>query len=185
MRVTIYDRNPGPGFSNKFLKFSWFLGCFFQKLFGKVDAYYGATSWDDALTWLAARPGHLMSIQYWGHGSPGRVWLGRKRLLVEDCKVIREKVLPGSVIWFRACSVFRGLAGYDFSADLSNLLGCTVAGHTRIIGPLQGGLHTRKPNTPPSWPETEGEFPTSWWPCWLRRGNNTVTCFATKIPNGW
>lgn len=185
MRVTVYDKSPGPGFSQWFLKTMWFLGCWFQKLFGKVDAYFGAQSLDEALDWLCYRDGQLTSIQYWGHGSPGYVWVSGKAYRANDFMALKPKLLPSSVVWFRACSVFQGTAGHAFSKALADGLGCTVAGHTRIIGPLQSGLHTRKPNSPPSWPVEETEFPKSWWPSYWRWGDNTVTCLATKIPEGW
>jgi len=184
MRVTIYDKNPGEGFSQKFLATSWLVGCWIQKLFGKVDDYYGASSWDDALAWLQ-KQGQLDSIQYWGHGSPGQVYLAGFMLPVGFLGPIKSQVTPLTVVWFRTCSTFQGGPGDRFSGALANQLGCVIAGHTRVIGPLQGGLHTRKPNTLPSWPGTEGEFPASWWPSWARWGNNTVTCLATKIPPGW
>ena len=185
MRVTVYDKNPGKGFSQWFLKLTWFVGCFVQKLFGKVDDYYGAESWEDALSWLKSREGEFTSIQYWGHGSPGHVWLAGSYVTTTALVTLKTKVTPSTVLWFRTCSTFQGQAGHVFSQRLADGLGCVVAGHTRVIGPLQGGLHTRKPNTPPSWPVEEGEFPKSWWPSYLRWGNNTVTCFATKIPEGW
>lgn len=185
MKVTVYDKNPGPGFDQWWLKTFWLIGCWLQKLFGKVDAYYGASSWADALTWLANQKAPLTSIQYWGHGSPGQVWLAQMAMPMGAWTAVAHSVRPDTVIWFRTCSTFQGKAGFDFSKKLSDMMNCTVAGHTRVIGPLQGGLHTRKPRTDPSWPITEAEFPKSWWPSFWRWGNNTVTCLATKIPAGW
>ena len=52
MRVTIYDKNPGPGIDQWFLKMTWMLGCWLQKLFGAVDAYKGVESWEEAQQWL-------------------------------------------------------------------------------------------------------------------------------------
>jgi len=184
MRVTIYDKNPGEGFSQKFLATSWLVGCWIQKLFGKVDDYYGASSWDDALAWLQ-KQGQLDSIQYWGHGSPGQVYLAGFMLPVGFLGPIKSQVTPLTVVWFRTCSTFQGGPGDRFSGALANQLGCVIAGHTRVIGPLQGGLHTRKPNTPASWPLTDGEMPPGLIPVYWRWGNNTVTCLATKIPPGW
>ena len=184
MRVTIYDKNPGVGLSQKFLALSWLVGCWLQKLFGKVDKYYGASSWKDALEWLT-KQGTLTSIQYWGHGSPGCVWLAEQNSPVSQFHVLKPCVTADTLLWFRTCSTFQGAAGHTFSEHLSNDLNCTVAGYTRIIGLFQGGLHTRKPHTLPSWPITDVEFPKSWLPQWLRWGNNTITCFTTKIPDGW
>lgn len=185
MRVTIYDKNPGPGFRQWFLKTSWLVGCLFQKLFGAVDDYYGATSWDDAVIWLRNRPSKLTMIQYWGHGSPGAIWLGGRYGWFGVFGDATNNIDSNTVVWLRTCSTFQGPAGHEYSEKMSDLLGCTVAGHTRIIGPLQGGLHTRKPYSDPSWPVTEGELPKSWIPSFFRWGNNTVTCLATKIPSGW
>jgi hypothetical protein len=186
MRVTVYDKKPGVGLSQWFLSFFWAAGCFIQKLFGKVDAYYGATSWDDAMSWLVGRPGTLTSVQYWGHGSPGIVWLAQMAIPLEKfIFVMKQKVDPSSILWWRTCSSFQGAQGHAFSKRLADSLGCTIAGHTRIIGPVQGGLHTRKPLTEASWPVTEGELPKSWLPGHLRWGPHSIFCLTTKIPSGW
>lgn len=185
MRVTIYDKNPGKGVDQWFLKTSWLLGCFLQKLFGLVDEYYGASSWDDALAWLLQRPGVLTSIQYWGHGSPGTVWLAGKMLPREHLLPLKAKTNAQSLLWWRTCSSFQGSAGYAFSAELANSLECVVAGHTRIIGLFQGGLHTRRPQEPARWDAAEGEPSSSWLPSWALWGPNTIWCFQTKIPDGW
>jgi hypothetical protein len=186
MRVTVYDKNPGPGVQQWFLKLSWLLGCFFQKLFGKVDDYKGVSSLDDLLDWLCYRDERLVSVQFWGHGSPGTIWIGGKPYKAKDFLSLKPRVQADSVVWFRACSVFQGALGHAFSGTLADGLGCTVAGHTRIIGLFQGGLHTRKPSTYPSWPASEAELTgvlaksgLAWW------GGNTVFCLSTKIPSGW
>ena len=186
MRVTVYDKKPGAGFSQWFLSFSWAAGCWLQKLFGKVDAYYGASSWAEALVWLAGRPGTLTSIQYWGHGSPGTTYLAGQTLPINKfITILKPKISPTSVLWWRTCSSFQGAQGHVFSRRLADELGCIVAGHTRNIGPVQGGLHTRKPMTSPSWPVTEGELPKSWLPDHLRWGSNSIFCLTTKILDGW
>lgn len=184
MRIVIYDKNPGSGFGQWFLKTSWVVGCFFQKLFGAVDAYYGAVSWEDALKFVTSLPEPVTSVQYWGHGTPGRVWLCQQSVTAVEWLRLKPKLAPNALLWFRTCSTFAQADGHEFSRQLADGLGCTVAGHTRIIGLTQGGLHTRKPNTPASWSVDEGEFPPNPFP-WLLWGNNTITCFATKIPEGW
>lgn len=186
MRLTIYDKNPGKGLNQWFLMASWAVGCFLQKLFGKVDDYYAAKSWEDAYAWLSNRPGTITSLQYWGHGSPGLVWLaGRPMDLNKFIMAMKSKVTPQTIIWWRTCSTFHGEVGYYFSQRLADGLECTIAGHTRIIGPIQGGLHTRKPHSLPMWPKDEGELPPSKLPSWLQWGPNSVLCFATKVPEGW
>lgn len=187
MRVTVYDKNPGVGISQWGLKTSWLLGCWIQKLFGAVDEYYGAASWDEAMAWLASRPAPIASIQYWGHGSPGVIWLAQMAMNIDKfIETVKSKVVPESVIWWRVCSSFQGTRGHAFSKRLANELNCTIAGHTRLIGPMQGGLHTRKPNTEPSWPVTEAELPDSIWKSLgIDLGNNCILCTTTKVPKGW
>lgn len=184
MRIVIYDKKPGTGLTQWFLMASWAVGSWFQRWFGPVDARYGATSWEDALQWILALPKPVTSIQYWGHGSAGRVWLSQVSVTASQWLQLKPKLAENSLLWFRTCSTFQGKDGHEFSRVLADGLGCTVAGHTRIIGLLQGGLHTRKPGQPASWPLTEGELENSKWP-YLKSGNNTITCFATKIPSGW
>lgn len=188
MRVTIYDTKPGAGLAQSFLKLSWAVGCWLQKLFGQVDAYYGAESWDAAVSWLEAQPGPLTSVQYWGHGSPGAVWLAQKMMPPGALLPIKSKLAPGAVIWFRCCSVFQGKRGFDFAKVFSDGMGCTIAAHTYVIGLWQSGLHTHKPGAHISWPVDEGIKPLKapWWPEFLRPWlPNTVFCLRTRIPEGW
>lgn len=185
MRVAIYDPNPGEGFSQWFLALTWKVGCFLHKFFGLLDDYHAATSWDDAIAWLLRQPHPLTSVQFWGHGSPATLWNGNKAAGHEVFLALKPKLTPASIVWFRVCSSFRGVAGQTFSMKLAEGLGCTIAGHTRIIGVLQGGLHTRKPGTPPSWPDTEGELPGKLAALGLKGGNNTIFCLRANVPAGW
>jgi len=187
MRVAVYDKNPGGGGTwQGFLCLTWKIGCFLHKLFGKLDDYYGAASWDDAFKWLETRPKPLMMIQYWGHGSPGTAWLAQMKLDEHQFIRLVASMTPSSTLWFRTCSTFQGQHGYDISKYLSTLLNCTVAGHTRTIGVLQSGLHTRKPNQPATWPLNEAdEGNPKLVNLGLQWGNNTIFCLRASIPSGW
>jgi len=185
MRVTIYDRNPGAGLGQWFLKASWAVGCWLQKRLGLVDDYYGAASWLEAAEWLRQHEGPFQSIQYWGHGSPGLVWLAGKSMPEAFFAPVKPKLTADSTIWFRCCSVFCGAWGQEFSRMLADSLGCVIAGHTVTIGPWQGGLHTRKPFTSPSWPATEREPGTGIPVHLLPVFPNTIFCLTTTIPEGW
>lgn len=185
MRVIIYDKKPGKGLDQWFLMVCWLIAAHIQKLFGLVDVVKGFDSWNDAKLWLVYSPiNYYSSIQYWGHGSPGNVWLNGERLQKESLLQLKNKLSPSSIIWFRTCSTFQGAAGQKFAKYLADNLKCVIAGHTRVIGLLQGGLHTITANTIPSWSVDEGE-PKSWLPSYLVWGPNTITCFQTKIPNNW
>lgn len=184
MKVIIYDLKPGKGFNQWLLMMSWAIGSKLQKLFGLADDVYGAESWTAASLWLKERSSYYSCIEYWGHGSPGTVWLNGKMMNWDFFLEIKSKLRNNSLIWFRTCSTFQGNKGQMLATHLTNLLNCTIAGHTRIIGLLQGGLHTISPKTIASWPVDEGE-PKSWLPSYLVWGPNTITCFQTKIPNGW
>lgn len=186
MRIIIFDKKPGPGIDQWFLMLTWLVGSYIQKLFGVADVVKGFSSWDEVSSWLQTLNAEkISSIQYWGHGSPGKVWMAQKTMPHSLFQPIKEKLSSDSIIWFRTCSTLQGQKGYDLSKHLANSLNCIIAGHTRIIGLLQGGLHTRKPNEEPSWPINEAEFKSSVIPSWLKWGNNTITCFHTKIPKGW
>lgn len=186
MRVAIYDKNPGVGFGQWFLALTWKIGCFLHKLFGKLDDYHAAGSWEEAFAWLESRPGLLASIQYWGHGSPGCVWLAQVNLDRSQFKRLVTQVPPNAVLWFRTCSTFQGQRGYDISDYLTKLLNCTVAGHTRVIGVFQSGLHTRKPGQAPSWPLDESDGGPAWMvSLGLQWGTNTIVCLRASVPEGW
>lgn len=185
MKVTIYDKVAWPGFMQWCLKTSWLLGCIFQKLVGAVDEYYGASSWADAQAWLKSRGSPIEQVQYWGHGSPGTVWLAGQAVPTAAWLSLKPLLAPNALIWFRVCDSFQGAAGQAFSKALADGLGCMIAGHTRIIGLWQGGLYTRAPWMPASWDVTEGGEPS-----WIREDLNpfhkhTILCLKTKIPKGW
>jgi hypothetical protein len=186
MKVTIYDRNPGGGgLWQGFLKTSWVVGCWLQKAVGAIDDYYGATTWEEARAWLASKQTPINEIQYWGHGSPGTVWMTEKPISVAEWISLKPLLAPDAVLWFRVCDAFQGTWGQHFSKILADNLNCTVAGHTRIVGLWQGGLYTRKPNTEPSWSVTEGGEPS-----WLREdfkfwNKHTIFCLTSSIPKCW
>jgi len=188
MKVTLYDKNPGEGVAQFFLKTAWLVGCWLQKLFGKVDDYHGIGSAEEMQAWLESKNTTFSSIQYWGHGSPGVVWISGKLHEYHRWGWLAPFLRPDSIVWFRICSLFRGTEGWTFSRTLADQLGCTIAGHTRIVGIWQGGLHTRTPHSLPGWSLSEG---TEVRKCkWLRDdyrfwNKNVIFCLRTSIPKGW
>lgn len=185
MRVTIYDKTPGTGFMQWCLKTSWLIGCWLQKLFGAIDDYHGVSSLYEINTWLKSKKTTFSSVQYWGHGSPGVIWISGTPTFSTDWMFIRPLLTKESILWFRICSLFQGEDGQAISRKLADGLNCTIAGHTRIIGLWQGGLYTRKPYSLPSWPLAEGSESS-----WIRDDfrfweKHTISCLRTTIPEGW
>jgi hypothetical protein len=168
LRVLIYDATSKQG--EGLLRSAWASGARLYRALGRVDAYHGATSWGDALTWLARyRLGEpINEIQYWGHGQWGKVLIANDVLsersldltdpLHEALDAVRLRFLPNgeSLIWFRTCETLGAHAGQAFARHLSSDLGVRVAGHTYVIGGLQSGLHGLRPNELPRWSAHEG-----------------------------
>jgi hypothetical protein len=191
--IMFYDSSDWAG---KELRLSWVTGGKFYKLFRSVEHHSGFDSWFDALKWLdSVAPGQqINSIQFWGHGSPGRVWINGEYLSARSVLAssphrnlllnLKERLTSDSLIWFRSCNVFAGKEGHLFAKLMASMMGCTIASHTYIVGPWQSGLHTIRPGEEPSWSLEEGvdgeelKWSMPWSP-------NTVFCLTGKIPKGW
>lgn len=186
MKVVFYDSNPGEGLDQFLLKLCWMVGCWYQKAIGAIDEYFGVSSFDELIHKMEGLRSPVAQIQYWGHGGPGTPVISRKGTTAAQWIQLGRFFAKreSSYLWFRCCSVFRSVPGHDFSGWVADGLGVKVAGHTRVIGPVQGGLHTRSPNTLPTWPLSEGEL-NGPIPGHLRWGPNSVLFTATDIPEGW
>jgi hypothetical protein len=194
LRLMVYDRNSSAG---RFLVSSWKCGGKLYRALGRLDAWYGAGTWAEALKWLASHraPEPIEEVQFWGHGKWGDARIGTTILdasLVSpshpqhpDLLAVRTRLIPGSGLWwFRTCSTFGAAKGQAFARAWASFLGCRAAGHTFIIGLHQSGLHSLGPNETPAWPIDEGvagEVPL-WSKPWAP---NTITCFHGKVPAGY
>lgn len=204
LRLMVYDRTCVGARVPVGLSTAWAAGSLLYSGVGRLDATHGATSWDDALRWLAtfesARP--IAEIQYWGHGRWGRVLVDRDALdaralqpghpLASRLAAVRARLLPNgeSLVWLRTCEAFGATAGLDFAERLANELGARVAGHTFIIGSVQSGLRALRPGHRPDWSANEGlkagtpDAPVAahgsrlWHP-------RTVTCLNGSFPQEW
>jgi hypothetical protein len=174
------DKKPGVELAD-----AWAAGGWLYRGLRRLDDCRGFLTWTEALEWLAGL-GSVDEVQYWGHGSPGCVWLGGEALDVRALSTLRVT----SLFWLRTCASFAGIPGQRLAKAMSSELGCRVAGHTFNIGPLQSGLHSLRPGLDPEWPETEGlaeglaEKPLAmrssvpWAP-------NTITCLHGTVPERW
>jgi len=179
------------------LSHTWVVGGHLYRWFHGLNDFAGFNNWNTALEWLATYKPHqkIEEIQYWGHGSPGHVWLNGHKLdptrYQEVLGRIHNRLAYGALVWFRTCSTFGGNAGRRFAKDMSNFLDCRVAGYTHNIGIFQSGLHSLSPGQKPSWPREEGiKYGASYAPekmmgsgFWKKP--NTITCLHSKIPNDW
>ncbi len=202
LRVVVWD-DTGAGSApwQGLLTRSWRVGSalYRRRRNDRVDAAFGARSFADALAWLCSVQPHrrISEVQFWGHGLFGRVFVGGDALDERtvggahhaDLVALRSRLVgPEALVWLRTCSAFGGRRGQAFARTLSAVVGCRVAGHTHVIGPLQSGLHSLAPGGTPHWPVDEGvrggdearpALPSTW------RAPHTVTCLAGRVPTGW
>lgn len=104
--------------------------------------------------------------------------------------MLREKLAPDALIWFRTCETFGARAGIALAERLADFTGARVAGHTHIIGFHQSGLHGLSPGQRADWTEDEGLLEgTPGSPRRARRSApwraNTITCLANTVPARW
>jgi hypothetical protein len=178
---------------------SWIAGSALYRALDRVDAVYGARSWEDALAWLCSvEPTQPVGeIQYWGHGRFGRIYVAKEFLdkdavddethsRHQDLVALRARMTPQSLWWFRTCETFGRADGHAFATSWTRFFQCRAAGHTYVIGPLQSGLHSLAPGETPTWSLDEGTRPgrevaeTS-----ALGAPNTITCLHGSIPQGW
>lgn len=201
LRLVIYDatqraRKP------RLLGYSWQYGTHLYRALGRVDAAYGASSFQEAFAWLErhelSRP--ISELQFWGHGKWGRIfiaaesldrrWLSAGHEHHAAYRTLRERLTPDALLWFRTCETLGARPGQDFASALSDATGARVAGHTYVIGFFQSGLHCLQSGMKPTWSDTEG----------LAAGSaaepqkafdstpdapNTITCLTGEIPAGF
>jgi hypothetical protein len=202
LRLLVYDRTQKDG--ERLLRAAWAQGARVYRALGRVDAHHGATSWEDALAWLASHRADepIAKIQFWGHGKWGRAFIGSDAFSSESLspssahakslEAIRARMLADekSLLWFRTCETLGARAGHDFSARLADHLGARVAGHTFVIAALQSGLHGLAPGQRPHWSAGEGlekgtpEAPeTAYWSS--PGAPNTIHFMNDEVPAEW
>ena len=202
LRLMVYDRTCtryGLGLSS-----AWAVGGALYRSARRLDARFGATTWEEALSWIAGyeRSRPIAEIQYWGHGRWGRVFvasdpfdasaLGPGHRLHDLVLAIRERLLPEdrSLFWLRTCEAFGADAGHDFASRLAETFRARVAGHTHIIGAVQSGLRTLSPGRRPRWSPEEGLAEGTRDRPIRARGSSllaprTISCLHGSFPAAW
>jgi hypothetical protein len=183
MRVMVYDASSQTPQIE--LADSWQLGGSVYRRLGRLDATRGCKTWAEAIGWLKDFK-FVDEVQFWGHGSPGRLWLGGQSLQPQDLKSLDVRRL----FWARTCGSFAGYPGQRLAWELAQTLGCKVAGHTHNIGLLHSGLRTLLPGRMANWSSYEGvktgtpEAPQQVeWSSPL--APRTITFLHNDIPTGW
>lgn len=178
----------------------WATGARLYRRRGFLDASLGASSWHEALSFIAGfeRERAIREIQFWGHGKWGDARIGdecfdERRLLPSDplaplLATLQKRIhSPEALFWFRTCETLGATRGQSFAVALSERLGCRVAGHTFVISYWQSGLHVLAPGNRPSWDPAEGlargtpDAPLSAKHS-LPNSPNTITCWQSAIP---
>ena len=182
------------------LTHSWFVGGALARAMNHIDLCQGHRVWYRALEWLAeTKPEQkITEIQYWGHGSPGRVWMDGEALTTDVfdgplkalLAKIKSRLTPEAVIWFRTCATFGAERGRAFARRWAQEMGCRVAAHTHNIGLFQSGLHSLRPGQAPGWSAGEGiRDGTTAVPLKMRPSGpfcpNTIPCLAMDLPREW
>ena len=187
-RIVVYDANPGKGVAQWWLWLSWAVWANLLWFFGFVDYVHTTNDWREIRSLLFKWRDTPIEVQFWCHGSPGLLWWGGYKVTPKDLDSLTSIVSnPRSLVWFRACSVFRGELGHAFARMMAEKWLCTIAAHTRIIGFFQGGLHTHSRFMKDiGWSIEEGELGSGF----LARngllwGSNTILCMSSSFPKEW
>lgn len=164
---------------------------------GRLDQTFGATTWDEALDWLAGLPDPIDELQFWGHGKWGCALVNHTVLDVSSLRArrsqleaVRERLTDDPLIWFRTCETFGAHAGHDFAERYADFFGARVAGHTHIIGAQQSGLQGLRPGERAHWSAEEGlrsgtpAAPLRAYGSALWRPR-TITALGGRVPEAW
>lgn len=186
------------------LSHAWWAGAHLYHGLGRIDAWHGVSSWQEAFEWLASYAPHrpIAQVQFWGHGKWGHARVGAQAFDIDaltrghdlhgPIQTVAKRMLDGArgLWWFRTCETFGAKPGQRFARALAETLGCTIAGHTFIIGHWQSGLHSVLPGEEPQWPDDEAlcagtpQDPRAarWSRAWAP---NTINFLQGAVPPGW
>jgi len=176
LRLLVYDATCKGSFPVPGLSSAWGTGARLYGALGRIDAARGVRNWQEALEFLAlygeGKP--VREVQYWGHGTFGKIWIAKEALhrerLADPAVAPRLEQLAARfalaregghepLFWIRTCETMGGPSGQAFAKALTRTLGCRVAGHTHVIGVLQSGLVALRPGEEPAWPADMGLGP--------------------------
>lgn len=197
----IYDRTCTGSVWRPGLTHSWIAGAYLYGGLKRLDAWFGASSWEEALSFLATCGGSrkIREIQFWGHGNWGNAKIDGEKLSIESLAAshahapllgrVRDRLDDDALWWFRTCETFGTETGHRFAEAFADYTNARVAGHTYVIWCLQSGLHSIRPGVRPNWSPDEGlpvgdASPTH--ALWSTPSSpNTVSFLTGRIPEGY
>lgn len=150
-RLMIYDAK-----ESSFVGFTWKAGAtVFKPYFDKILA---VTSWEDCENQVKALTEKYDEVQFWGHGSPGFIYVDRQPSPANFWFVLAAKLNEGATVWLRVCSFAASSLGKTMMNQISKTLKARLVAHTYSIGQwgCQSGTRAVTPTTPARWPSTEG-----------------------------
>lgn len=163
--VLVYDATyTGMGYES-----SWDFASMFEANRGRFQYVVRARSWQhvaEELHQIAIAVGSIDEMQFWGHGTPGVLWIGHDQFTVDslqhpEWQLLRHLFRRDGSIWLRTCSTLRGAVGRRFADTLACHFGdqVTVAGHTVPIHVVHNGLVLRLPGHASAWGDgDEGRY---------------------------
>ncbi|KAF0972961.1 hypothetical protein FDP41_008813 [Naegleria fowleri] len=169
LSVLIYDStNEHESTRDQFASISWAVGSSFFEAVNKFDRVIRAKSWDQVVRELnqIADSGELIrEVQFWGHGSPGKVFIGQDELTTEVLdtpswvSLSKRKIFHQNALWwFRSCSTCNRNEGRSFAKKFVDLFGVRMGGHTVFIHAIHAGLVCLRPGQEPSWSDEDGTW---------------------------
>lgn len=194
-RILIYDANE----QDSLLDETWKTGAYLGRIFGRYDEIYGVKTWEQAINSVTNKNRKIDELHYWGHGSPGRVVIGKVAITVEDLiegsifynlfLKLKNNITNTSLIWFRTCSTFAKQEGKIFAEEYSKFFGCKIASQTFKIAFWQSGIHTVSPGVIIKWDCNEGIIKDNSGEEVVALSSfgkpHTISCLRSSIPNNW
>lgn len=150
-RLMIYDAS-----EKSFVGFSWKVGAAVFKSY--FDTILAVQDWTDCHKQLAALVDKYDEVQFWGHGSPGFIYVNSQPAPAEFWFALAKKISKNATVWLRVCSFAASSIGKTMMNQISKNLGAKIIAHTYSIGQwgCQSGTRAVTPTTLAGWSATEG-----------------------------
>eukprot|EP01084_Bolivina_argentea_P046073 84825_1 len=149
-QILIYDASDPSSSSSKKnkKKQKWLQGAWAVAATIRTDYHrkFAAKSWDWAFKQIGeiAQNHDIQWIEFWGHGSPGKAYIGDDVLdvnrfisLCQKYNIKSSDMVRGTwctpLVWFRTCSSAQGAVGKQFLKGIANHLNVYAYGHCKKI----------------------------------------------------